>query len=99
MTTTTTDRSRFGSTVEAELRRWDLFLERLQAAAATKTGRAREQAEAAISELRQRRLAVSERLAQMRDSSGAAWDEHKQKLAAAREELQRKADELSTNLH
>jgi len=96
MTTTTTDRSGFRATVEEELRRWDVFLERMQAAAATRTGKAREQAEAAISDLRQLRLTVSERLAQMRDSSGAAWDEHEEKLAAAREELQRKANELST---
>lgn len=89
------DWAKFAAAVQAELHSWDTYLERLQTKAATKAGKAREQAEAAISGLRQRRITVTEHLAQVRDASGDAWREQKQRVAAARDELERKADELS----
>ena len=42
--------------LQAELRSWDAYLERLQASIATDTRDAREQAEAAIGDLRARRI-------------------------------------------
>ena len=57
----------FAAAVEDELRSWDTYLERLQATAAAKAGNARERAEAAIADVRSRRIAVYDRLAQARD--------------------------------
>jgi hypothetical protein len=91
------DASSFVDAVEAELHDWDTYVEWLQMKAATKAkaGSARERAEAAITELRQRRNTVAERLADVRAASGGAWRERKQRVAAAREELGRKADEVT----
>jgi hypothetical protein len=57
--------------VEAELLRWDVYLERLQVKAATTAGSTREQVEAAISELRRHRNALGERLGEVRSGG---WD-------------------------
>ena len=84
--------------VEEELRSWDTFLERLQATAATRAWNAREQAEAAIGDVRSRRIAVDERLAQARAAAREAWQEQRTRIGAARDELEQKADELSTTL-
>jgi hypothetical protein len=75
----------YAAAVEAELESWDTYLERLQATAATRAWHAREQAETAIGEVRARRLAVGDSLAH-----GT-----KERVTEAREELERKADELS----
>lgn len=83
------DWAEFAAAVEAELESWDTHLERLQATVAARTWHAREQAEAAIADVRDRRLAVDRSLAHgVRD-----------RVTEAREELQRKADELSATLH
>jgi hypothetical protein len=94
------DAGTFVSAVEAELHDWDTYLERLQVKAATNAndGSAREQAEAAIRELRRHRNAVAERLAEVRGAPGQTWRERKQRLAAAREELERKVNEVSATL-
>jgi hypothetical protein len=92
------DRAAFATAVDAELHRWDAYVERLQMKAAARTGEARELAEADISDLRERRIAIGERLAQVWASSGEAWREQKARVVAAREELERKADELSAKL-
>ena len=55
----------------------------------------RHQAEAAISRVRQRRNSVADQLTHARAARGPAWDEEKARLAALRDELERKADELS----
>jgi hypothetical protein len=91
-------RSSFAAAVEEELQSWDAFFERLQTTAATRAGQAREQAEAAIRDLRSRRLAIAKGLEQLRAISGAAWLEQRKRLSLAREELEHKADELSANL-
>jgi hypothetical protein len=38
---------------------------------------------------------LAEQLADARTASGEAWDERKQRIAAARDDLERKADEVS----
>jgi hypothetical protein len=91
------DPKTFGDAVQAELHDWDTYLEWLQVGAATKAqaGSPREQVEAAIRELRRHRNTLAERLAEVRTASGGAWRERKKRLAAAREELERKVDEVS----
>ena len=93
------DWATFAAAVEAELRSWDTYLERLQTSVAAKAWKAREQAEAAIGDVRSRRIAVGERLAQVRDSAGAASQEARKHITAARDELEQKAAELSTKLN
>lgn len=88
----------FAAAVEAELESWDSYLERLQTTAATRAWHAREQAEAAIGEVRSRRIAVDELLAQARDATGDGRQEQREQVSAARDELQEKADELSAKL-
>jgi hypothetical protein len=92
------DWTTFAAAVEAELRRWDDYLERLQASVAAKAWKAREQAEAAIGDARSRRIEVGERLAQARDAAGDAPEDARKRVTAARDKLEQKADELSANL-
>jgi hypothetical protein len=89
----------FASAVEDELRSWDIYLERAQATAAAQARRTRERVEAAIAEVRTRRIAVDARLAQARKDVNGSWHEQRNDVGAAREELERKADELSANLN
>ena len=88
----------FAAAVEDELRSWDTYLERLQATAVAKAGNARERAEAAIADVRARRIAVDERLAQARDEVDGAWHDQRNHISAARDELEQKADELSARI-
>ena len=88
----------FAGAVEAELRGWDTYLERLQTSAASRAWKAREQAESAIGDVRSRRIAVDERLAEARDAAGDALRERTARVSAARDELEQKADELSATL-
>jgi hypothetical protein len=88
----------FAVAVDEELRSWDTYLERLQATAATHAWKAREQAEAAIGDVRSRRIAVDERLAQGCAAAREAWQEQRKRIGAARDELEQKADELSSAL-
>jgi hypothetical protein len=91
------NRNEFADAVDDELHKWDTYVERLQAQTALRAANARERAESSISDLRRHRNNVSERLAAARTSSEDEWDEQKKQIGAARDELQRKADELSTN--
>ena len=88
----------FAAAVEDELRSWDTYLERLQATTVAKAGNARERAEAAIADVRTRRIAVYDRLAQARDEVDGAWHEQRNQVSAARDDLEQKADELSTRI-
>jgi hypothetical protein len=88
------DWTTFARAVEDELRSWDTYLERLQTTAATKDGNARERAEAAIADVRTRRIAVHDRLAQARKNVNGTWHEQRNHVSEARDELERKADEL-----
>jgi hypothetical protein len=93
------DWASFAAAVESELDSWDLYLERLQAGAAAKAWRTREQAEAAISDLRSRRIAVGERLAHVRRSSSDVPEAARRHITAARNDLDKRAAELSTKLN
>jgi hypothetical protein len=90
-------RTKFADAVENELHSWDIYFERLQAQTAMRAASAREQSEAAISDLRRRRNTLAEQLADARAASGEAWDERKQRVGAARDDLERKANEVSAN--
>ena len=92
------DWATFAAAVEAELESWDGYLERLQTTVATKAWHAREQAEAAIGEVRDRRIVVEERLAQARDAGGDGWRKQREHVGAARVALEQKADEVSAKL-
>jgi chromosome segregation ATPase len=92
------DWATYAAAVEAELESWDTYLERLQATVATRAWHAREQAETAIGEIRSRRLAVDERLTQAPVPNGG-WQEQKERVSEARDELERTADELSAKLN
>jgi hypothetical protein len=92
------DWTSFAAAVEAELRRWDDYLERLQTSVAEKAWKARERAEAAIGDVRSRRIEVDERLAQARFAAGHANGDARRRVTAARDELEQKADELSAKL-
>jgi hypothetical protein len=92
------EREQFVDAIKAELLSWDGYLERLQMKAVLDAAKAREQAEDAIAELRKRRIALGERLADAREAAGPAWDEERKRIAAARQELEQKADELAAKL-
>jgi hypothetical protein len=83
------DWATFAVAVEAELESWDTYLERLQTTVATRAWHARERAEAAIGDVRSRRLAVDDSLAH-----GV-----RERVTEARDELEQKADELSAKLN
>jgi hypothetical protein len=88
----------YAAAVEAELRRWDDYLERLQTSVAAKAWKARARAEAAIGDVRSRRIEVDERLAQARSTSNGATETAWRRVSAARDDLEQKADELSARL-
>lgn len=92
------DWATYAAAVEAELESWDTYLERLQATVATRAWHARERAETAISEVRTRRIAVDERLAQAPVHNGG-WREQEERVSEARDALEQKADELSAKLN
>jgi hypothetical protein len=98
LTNATDDMAKFTAAIEAELQSWDGFFERLQDAAATKTGKAHEQMKATIAELRERRKSVAELVTKLRTASNEAWRTQKQKLTTALDELEQKADELAAKL-
>jgi len=89
----------FADAVEDELRSWDTFLERLQTTTAEKKGETREQVEAAIADVRTRRIAVYDALVQTRERVNGAWHEQRRYVSSAREDLERKADGLSATLN
>jgi hypothetical protein len=89
----------FAAAVEAELECWDTYLERLQTGVAAKAWKAREQAEAAIGDVRSRRIALGERLADALNPAGSARKEARKHITASRDELEQKATELSTKLN
>jgi predicted nucleic acid-binding Zn-ribbon protein len=89
----------FAAAFEAELRSWDTYLERLQTSVAARAWKAREQAEAAIGDVRSRRLEVDERLARARDGAAGASQDARERVSAARDKLEQKADELSAKIN
>lgn len=93
------DWATFAAAVEEELRSWDTYLERLQASVASKPCKAREQAEAAIGDVRSRRIAVEEHLALALDGAGDGGQEGRERVTAARDELAQKAHQLTTKFN
>jgi hypothetical protein len=89
----------FAAAVEDELRSWDTFLERLQATTAANAWEKRERVEAAIADVRTRRIAVHDALAQARERVNGTWHEQRNHVSAARDDLERKADELSATFN
>ena len=89
----------FAAAVEDELRSWDTYLERLQATAAVEAGKARERAEAAIADVRTQRIAVYDRLLQARAEVNGASHVQRNDVSSARDELERKAAELSSKFN
>ena len=93
------DWASFATAVEAELRSWELYLERLQTTAVARAWKTREQTEAAISDLRSRRIAAGERLAQVCRTSGDVSPAARRHITAARNQLDKRAAELSANFN
>jgi len=93
------DWATFAVAVESELESWDTYLERLQTTVATRAWHTREQAETAIADVRSLRIAVGERLAQAGDAAVNGREEQRERVGAARDELEQKADELSATLN
>jgi hypothetical protein len=87
------DKKTFIDAMNADLDEFETLLNQLDAKAAAKTGSAREQAEAAISEARRSMNTVVEHLADVREASGDRWRERKKDVATARTELERKVDD------
>lgn len=86
------DRQAFTDAINAYLDDFKELSEELNQKAKTLSGSAREQADAAISDVRRSRDAVAEQVAQARAASDERWRESKASVAAARAELERKAD-------
>jgi hypothetical protein len=82
----------FVGAIRAELHRWDAYLDRMQAKAATKSGAARERAEAAIADLRQRRVSIGQSLSDFSTVAGENLHDAKTRVLAELDDLKSKAD-------
>jgi hypothetical protein len=80
----------FNDALEAELQRWDAYLDRMQTKAAAETGAARERAEAAVADLRQRRVSIGKSLTHV-DAAGG-WHDAKTRVLGEFDELKNEAD-------
>ena len=85
-------KEQFTDAIDAELHRWDAYLDRMQAKAAEKSGIARERAEAAVADLRQRRVAIGESLADVSTAAGEQWHDAKKRVLAELDDLKSQAD-------
>jgi hypothetical protein len=93
------ERARFAAAVDAELRSLDAYVDGLQQEVSKQRGSTRRQADAAIAELRTRRQQLGAELMRLRDCAGDSWHAERTRVALEREQLERKADELSAKLH
>jgi hypothetical protein len=84
--------SEFNDALEAELHRWDAYLDRMQTKAAAETGVARERAEAAVADLRQRRVSIGKTHSDVGTAAGEGWSGAKVRVLAELDELKAKAD-------
>ena len=94
-----TDGFKLADAVEAELNDWDAAIERLQARGATKEQTARDRAEAVIAEIKQVRNRTAERLTALRASSDNAWQQQKNRVTEALDDLERKVRETAAKFH
>jgi hypothetical protein len=88
----TDDRRLFERAVDAELRDWDVYIDRRQRRAADEAGSAGEQSRLAIAELRSRHDDVARCLREMRHVPDETWRERRAEVDAALDELERAAD-------
>ena len=93
------DATSFAEAVQAELHDWDAVMERLQTRAASKAQNARKQAEAEIAELRQPRNRAAERLTALAAASDDAWQDQKNRVTEALDDLERKVREAAVKFH
>jgi hypothetical protein len=93
------DATSFAEAVEAELHDWDTAIERLQTRVATKAQDAREQAEAEIAELRQARNRAAEHLTALPASSHDGWQEQKDRVRVALDDLERNVRAAVAKFH
>ena len=82
----------FADAIEGELHRWDAYLDRMQAKAAAKSGAERQRAEAAIADLRQRRVSIGQSLSEVGTAAGQDWHDAKTRILAELDDLKGKAD-------
>lgn len=82
----------FTGALEAEMQRWDAYLDRMQVKAAAKTGDARERAEASIADLRDHRVSIEARASAAVAASDEGWRDARSHVVAELGELQTKAD-------
>jgi hypothetical protein len=85
-------KEQFADAIKAELHRWDAYLDRMQTKAAAKAGAARKRAEAAIADLRQRRVSIGTSLSDVGTEAGKDWHDAKTRVLAELDDLKRKAD-------
>lgn len=87
-----TTEEQFADAIDAELDRWDAYLDRMQAKAAAKSGAARERAETAIADLRQRRISIGKSLSDVGTAAGNGWHGAKTRVLAELDDMKTKAD-------
>jgi DNA anti-recombination protein RmuC len=92
------DATSFAEAVEAELHDWDAAIERLQTRAATKAQEPRDRAEAEIAALRQARSEAAKRLVALRAASSEAWQEQRDRVSGALDDLERKVRETAPRI-
>jgi hypothetical protein len=90
----TDDRRLYERAVEAELRDWRVYGERLQQRAAANGGSADEQSQLALAELKSRHDEVASRLREMRAASDVTWRERRERVDAVLDELEHAAEAL-----
>ena len=90
------DMNRFLGAATEELRSWDVYLERLQVKIAMTAGIAREESECAIGELRRQRNKLDARVRE--GPSVEAWSDARERVQAARDELESRAAEVEATL-
>ncbi len=84
--------NQFNDALEAELHRWDAYLDRMQTKAAAEAGAGRERAEAAIAGLRQRRVSIGKSLSDVGTTTGEQWNDAKTRVLADLDDLKSNAD-------
>jgi hypothetical protein len=93
------DATTFAEAVEAELRDWDASIERLQTYVASWDEIAREEAETEVAQLRLARNQAAQSLAALRASSDDAWQEDKDRLRSALDDVERRVRAAADNFH
>jgi hypothetical protein len=88
----------FTDALEAALHHWDAYLNRMQAKAAARTGIARERAEAAIADLRQRRISIGESFPDIGTAASERWRDTTTRVLAELDALKTNADAVKHSL-